>query len=172
MYHWPIKHKRPLCLTGLAIKVAEDHNNADLSYLSWINVDKSLFSSFNLISKLKTLLYRSCQVLMKRKIHLSRRSPVSPARLSRNLDWISPYKPSSCSISFSTTMVSSGSRRVPGSSFGGGTKTKPSQPKHGEPPNPNKQSLRQHNQHPQNQFPFDYALARECNQVTSIMLLP
>ena len=34
MYSWPIKHKRPLCLTGSAIKVAEDHNNADLSYLS------------------------------------------------------------------------------------------------------------------------------------------
>lgn len=34
MYFWPTKHKRPLCLTGSAIKDAEDHNDADLFYLS------------------------------------------------------------------------------------------------------------------------------------------
>lgn len=34
LYFWPTEHKRPLCLTGVAIKVVEDRNNADLLYLS------------------------------------------------------------------------------------------------------------------------------------------
>lgn len=112
-------------------------------------MDKSLFRSFNLISKLNTLLCRSCQVLMKRKIHLGGRSPISPAHLTHNLhgETHRKYPAGSVHQVDLTTSCSCGVFTVPGflpciqTLFWEKQKTKQTIP-------------HQHNQHQQNQISF------------------
>lgn len=132
-------------------------------------MDKSLFSSFNLISKLNTLLYRSCQVLMKRKIHLSvcvcgGWSPIGPAHLTRNLNRISSQIYSRF-YSRGLNSLLQGLATLP--EFLPCIQTVFLDPN-------TKQTIC-----PTNitcidriRFPLNYTIARERNQVTSIMLLP